>query len=119
MKYFLLGLLMFWVAGCKTTEVRVITHETLVVSKVSEIYTKEVELPQPPDIQAFQEMSLDEREDALTRLTLALYSRLQEFLTDRRLLRQQLTEQEAAVLRHNEAETLRIQQLKQQLEKAP
>lgn len=120
MKKLLMLVFVLFLAGCVTQPVvRIVQSEKMVLLEPEQKYLADCQATEPPTVQEYMAMGVDQREDILTRRLTEEYKHRQECTLDKRSLRDLLVKQRAIVAEYNAKEEARVQALKLQLEKNP
>lgn len=100
--------------GCNPkTVIEVVDKREMVITTIPEQYTSIPAVEAPPSEQSYVDMGKDEREDALTRLVLKLYSQVQVLISDRTGLKEYIDKQKERIDAFNASEDARIKALKE------
>lgn len=112
-----ISLLAFLLAGCETIKVVVVEKNSWKTLSVDPVLLEDCVLEPPASRDAYLKMSMDEREDHLTRSLINQYVHTKNCTTDKRSIKTSLKKQQDLVDEYNAKEEKRVLEEKKALEK--
>lgn len=91
--------ILFLLVGCATapTAKEVVVQETMTMVDIDQQYLNDCPATAPVDPLQYSAMGVDEREDALARLTISLYRDIQSCNLDKKSIREQIDKKQKLV----------------------
>lgn len=117
MKFILIAVLAVFLTACNTTQVRIVNQTEYKLMQVDEVYLQDCLREAPPSIAAYQKMSPEEREAALTEVLIKQEKNLQRCNESKRKAREQQALQKKRIDELNLAEQARVLREKERVEK--
>lgn len=97
-------------SGCVHNEVKVVEQHTYTLYEPDPAYLGDCITEPPPSKKEYMVMSMDQREDALTKLAMAQTQNLAKCTLDKQSIRNSLTKSRALIQKKNDEEQRRISQ---------
>ena len=112
-----ISLLALFMAGCETIKVVVVEKNSWKTVSVDPVLLEDCKIEPTVTRPEYLKMSMDEREDHLTRLVIEQYKHTKNCTTDKRSIKTSLEKQKALIDEYNDKEEKRVLEEKKALEK--
>lgn len=113
----LLSLAVLLLAGCETVKVVVVEKNTWKTTSVDSVLLEDCHVEPLTTREKYLQMSLDEREDHLTRVLAQQYKNTGKCTVDKQGIRKSIEKQKSLIEKYNAEEEKRVLEKKKELEK--